>query len=134
MFAEGGTVVAAVDDEASPEEEGALVLLESTVGLAPSSFCLSEGFEPGVEAALSSVVEAFLVTSDIILSRSTGPAPLECETSEELTPVLARLDCFVSLSEGERDLLRFVSASGMANFSLNKCAKMQIWIGVWDQV
>jgi len=44
------------------------------------------------------------------------------------------LDCFVSLSERERDLLRFVSASGMANFSLNKGAKMQIWIGVWDQV
>jgi len=40
------------------------------------------------------------------------------------------LDCFVSLSERERDLLRFVSASGMANFSLNKGAKMQIWIGV----
>lgn len=119
MFAEGGTVVAAVEDEASPEEEAALVLFESPEDLAPSSFCLSERLEPGVEAALSSAVKAFLVTSDVMLC-SAESAPLECETSEGPTPVLARLDCLVSLSEGERDLLRFESVSGMANLVYTK--------------
>jgi len=93
MFAEGG---AAVDEvEGSPE-----VVTESF--LSPS-----EG--------LTSAESVFDLDEELL--------PLLAVTSSEeaAAPVFARLWCFCcSLSEGERDLLRFESSSGIANFSLQK--------------
>lgn len=50
------------------------------------------------------------------------PVLLAVTSSEEAAvPVFARLWCFCSsLSEGERDLLRFESASGIANLVYRK--------------
>jgi hypothetical protein len=109
------------------DEEGSAVVADSDFWGASgsevflgSSLCLSEWLEPGLDAVVSSILfcESVMFTS---AGAVTEPAGLVPDSSEaDVPPVLARLCCFCwSLSEGERDRLRFESASGMANvFSL----------------
>jgi len=95
----------------------------SPVGLFPSaegsSLGLSERFE-GVDAAVSlTAVGASAIVTSVAAER--GGTEVEVllvgESSEvDAVPVLARLWCFCcSVSDGDRDRLRFASASGMAN-------------------
>lgn len=77
-------------------------------GLFVPSFCLSEWAEPPGDAAFSSTI-----VTPVVAERETEPVEMVGGESFEVdaTPVLARFGCFCcSLSEGERDRLRFESA------------------------
>ena len=116
MLAEGAEACAPAEDKGSPD-----VVTEEPFP-PREEFLLSSDFpplvwpllEPGVDPVLSSAPTA----ASVIVTSTQGMWGLAPGSSFETgaMPVLARLCCFGgSLSDGERDLLRLVSGSGIAN-------------------
>ncbi len=116
MLAEGAPELE-VDPPGAAEvvtEEASALPSPAAGASVPSAF---PGFSDadGVDAAVSSTDDgASIVMSRIVGAVDAVPCDgLACATSFEVAPVFARLCFGWSASEGERDLLRVVSASGM---------------------